>query len=85
MKMLKVILMTAGMATAGSGDVLSGVITSFIGQGYEPLSATIMAVYLHGLAGEIASNELGDESVLAGDIAKNIGRAVKTLFTNYKN
>ena len=75
----------AGMATAGSGDVLSGVITSFIGQGYEPLSATIMAVYLHGLAGEIASNELGDESVLAGDIAKNIGRAVKTLITNYKN
>jgi len=69
-----------GMATAGSGDVLSGVITSFIGQEYSSLAATILAVYLHGASGTIASEILGYESLMAGDIADHIGRAVKGLF-----
>ena len=71
-----------GMATAGSGDVLSGVITSLIGQSYEPISAVILGVFLHGKSGDISASELGYESVLAGDIAKNIGRAAKDLFMN---
>lgn len=69
-----------GMATAGSGDVLSGVITSFIGQKYGSLAATILAVYLHGASGTIASDKLGYESLLASDIAEHIGRAVQDLF-----
>ncbi len=69
-----------GMATAGSGDVLSGVITSLIGQSYESLTAAIVGVYLHGRSGDLAANELGYESVLAGDIAQNIGKAIKDLF-----
>ncbi len=69
-----------GMATAGSGDVLSGVITSLIGQSYEPVTAAVLGVFLHGKAGDFAAEELGYEGVLAGDIAKNIGRAIKDLF-----
>ena len=71
-----------GMATAGSGDVLSGVITSLIGQAYDPVAAAVLGVYIHGLSGDIASMDLGYEGVLAGDIAKNIGRAIKELFKN---
>ncbi|TRO66561.1 NAD(P)H-hydrate dehydratase [Christiangramia sabulilitoris] len=69
-----------GMATAGSGDVLSGVIASLIGQGYEPVSAAVLGVFLHGSAGDIAASKIGYESVLAGDIAKNIGKAIRDLF-----
>ena len=46
-----------GMATAGTGDVLSGMISSFVGQGLEPLSASMLGVYMHGLAGDIAARE----------------------------
>lgn len=69
-----------GMSTAGSGDVLSGVITSLIGQSYEPVSAAVLGVYLHGKSGDMAALDLGYESILAGDIAKNIGMAIKDLF-----
>ncbi|MUP45787.1 NAD(P)H-hydrate dehydratase [Gramella sp. BOM4] len=69
-----------GMATAGSGDVLSGVITSLMGQSYDPLQAAVLGVYLHGLSGDIAAGELGYESLMAGEIARNIGKAVKFLF-----
>lgn len=69
-----------GMATAGSGDVLAGVITSLIGQGYEPVTAAVLGVYLHGASGDIAASKIGYESVLASDIAKNMGRAIKDLF-----
>ncbi|MCG9972470.1 NAD(P)H-hydrate dehydratase [Christiangramia crocea] len=69
-----------GMATAGSGDVLSGVITSLIGQAYEPISAAVLGVFIHGLSGDIASEDLGYEGVIAGDIARNMGRAIKELF-----
>lgn len=74
-----------GMATAGSGDVLSGVITSLLGQRYSPISAAVLGVYLHGLAGDIVSSKLGYESVTAGAIAQHIGRAVQELFRSETN
>lgn len=69
-----------GMATAGSGDVLTGVITAFIGQGYDPLRASILGVYLHGRAGDLAAADLSYEGIIAGDIAKNTGAAILDLF-----
>lgn len=72
-----------GMATAGSGDVLSGVITSLIGQKYNPVGAAVLGVYLHGLSGDIAASELGLESVMAGDIARNIGKACMLLSEDF--
>lgn len=69
----------AGMATAGSGDVLSGVISSLIGQKYNPVVASVLGVYAHGLSGDIAAAELGVESVIAGEIARNMGKAFMRL------
>ena len=69
-----------GMATAGSGDVLTGVITALVGQGYKPLEAAVLGVYLHGKAGDLAAAELSYESTLAGDIAKKTGAAIFDLF-----
>lgn len=64
-----------GMATAGSGDVLTGMILSFLAQGYKPEEAAVAAVFLHGLAGDIAAGTKGQESLIATDIADNIGNA----------
>jgi len=69
-----------GMATAGSGDVLTGIITGLVSQGYEPLVAAIFGVYLHGSAGNIASQEKGFEALVASDIISNIGKAFLALF-----
>jgi hydroxyethylthiazole kinase-like uncharacterized protein yjeF len=63
----------SGMATAGAGDVLSGIITAMLAQGYETKHACILGVYLHGLAGDIAAGKLSKESLLASDIIENIG------------
>ena len=68
-----------GMATAGSGDVLTGIITSLLGQGYQPMWAATVGVYLHGLAGDIAAEKLGQESCIASDIINNIGFAFKNI------
>lgn len=68
----------SGMATAGSGDVLTGIILSLLGQGYIPAHAALVGVYLHGLAGDLAAKEGSEESVIAGDIIENIGRAYRT-------
>ncbi len=72
-----------GMATGGSGDVLTGMITSLLAQGYDPSSAAVAGVYLHGLAGDIALRIHSEESVIAGDILMNIGRAFRE--TNFNN
>ncbi|HEV8083717.1 MAG TPA: NAD(P)H-hydrate dehydratase [Chitinophagaceae bacterium] len=58
----------AGMATAGSGDVLTGIITSLLAQRYSPLNSCILGVYLHGLAGDFAAKKLSKEAMIAGDI-----------------
>lgn len=73
-----------GMATAGSGDVLTGVLTALIGQGYEPLRAAVLGIYLHGKAGDLAAARFSYEGVLAGDIAKNTGAAIFDLFETEK-
>ncbi|NLE24020.1 MAG: NAD(P)H-hydrate dehydratase [Clostridiaceae bacterium] len=65
-----------GMATAGSGDVLAGVITSLLGQGLSPYDAAVTGVYLHGLAGDIAAADKGAAGVMATDIAENISKAI---------
>ncbi|MCK5450444.1 MAG: NAD(P)H-hydrate dehydratase [Candidatus Omnitrophica bacterium] len=62
----------SGMATGGTGDVLTGMITSFIGQGVSDYSAVISAVYLHGLAGDIALDKKGPFSLIASDILENL-------------
>lgn len=64
-----------GMATAGSGDVLTGIITSLLAQGYSPGDAAIAGVWLHGLAGDIALETESEESLIAGDIIQHIGKA----------
>ncbi|WP_394973190.1 NAD(P)H-hydrate dehydratase [uncultured Croceitalea sp.] len=69
-----------GMATAGSGDTLTGIITGLVSQSYSPLYASIFGVYLHGLAGDIAVSETGYESLTATTIINNIGRAFMELF-----
>ncbi len=69
-----------GMATAGSGDVLTGVITSLIAQNYDPLKAAIFGVYLHGKSGDIAVETLGYQSLIASSIVNTIGDAYIDLF-----
>jgi len=69
----------AGMATAGSGDVLTGIITGLLARGYKNAEACVVGVYLHGLAGDLAANELGEESLVAGDIIRYLPKAFKRL------
>ena len=64
-----------GMATAGSGDVLTGVITALAGQGLSDFDAAVLAVYIHGLAGDIAAERAGQISLIATDIAQALGDA----------
>ena len=71
-----------GMATAGSGDVLTGVITALIAQGYTPEMSAVLGVYIHGYAGDLAEKSEGAYGVVAGDIAANIGRAIKEIMTS---
>lgn len=67
----------AGMATAGSGDVLTGIIAGLLAQRpSEPLEAAIAAVYLHGLAGDLAANRLGMRPLIASDIIANLSEAI---------
>lgn len=68
-----------GMATAGSGDVLTGIILSLLAQGYSSKEASLFGVYLHGLAGDIAVLEQSLESVIAGDIISNLGNAFNKI------
>lgn len=69
----------AGMATAGSGDVLTGIITALLARGYKQAEACIVGMYLHGLAGDIAAKELGMESLTAGDLITYLPKAFKRL------
>jgi ADP-dependent NAD(P)H-hydrate dehydratase / NAD(P)H-hydrate epimerase len=68
-----------GMATGGSGDVLTGLILGLLAQKYHPLDACLLGVYIHGLAGDLAAKKQGMEAMIAGDIVKHIGKAFKKL------
>jgi len=67
------------LATAGSGDVLTGIITSLLAQNYEPINAAILGVYLHGLTADIALPETGYQSFIASEIINYLGKAFLTL------
>ena len=69
----------SGMGTAGVGDVLTGIIASFIGQGIIPYSASVLGVYLHGLAGDIAAKEKGQFSLIASDLLAKLPQAIKKV------
>lgn len=71
-----------GMATAGSGDVLTGMILSLLSQGYSPEDASVAGVYLHGLAGDLAASKSGFDSLIASDIIDNIGNAYLKVIGN---
>jgi hydroxyethylthiazole kinase-like uncharacterized protein yjeF len=68
-----------GMATAGVGDILTGMIAGFIAQGFSPLSACNAGVYIHGLAGDLAVLDKGELGTLAGDILELIPTALKQI------
>ncbi|MBF0516476.1 MAG: NAD(P)H-hydrate dehydratase, partial [Nitrospirae bacterium] len=70
------------MATAGAGDVLTGIVASMIGQGLPPLYATILGVYLHGITGEIAATKTGLHSTVASDLIDNISPAISFLLND---
>ncbi|ODT53956.1 MAG: hypothetical protein BGP01_02030 [Paludibacter sp. 47-17] len=68
-----------GMATAGSGDVLTGIIGSLLAQGYHPVTAARLGVYLHGLSADLALEQESEESLMAGDIIAGLGKAFRML------
>ncbi len=69
----------AGMATAGSGDVLTGIITGLLASGYERKQACMLGVYLHGLAGDLAARDLGQEGLIASDLITYLPKAFMKL------
>ena len=69
----------SGLATGGSGDVLTGIITSLLAQNYTPTEASIFGVYLHGFAADLALDHQSQESLLPSDVIDNLGRAFKVL------
>jgi len=69
-----------GMATGGSGDVLTGMVLGFLCQGLDVEEAAVLSVFLHGGAGDLAAGELGEESLMAGDIMDAIPRAISDMW-----
>jgi hydroxyethylthiazole kinase-like uncharacterized protein yjeF len=69
----------AGMAKGGSGDALTGMVTGFLAQGYQPREAAVISVYLHGLAGDMAASYFSQQSMLASDLIDYIGQAILSV------
>ncbi|MEN3324034.1 NAD(P)H-hydrate dehydratase [Mariniflexile soesokkakense] len=69
-----------GLATAGSGDVLTGIITGLVAQGYNPLNASVFGVYLHGKSADIGVEDYGYQSLIASHVIDYLGEAYKDLF-----
>ncbi|UGU16177.1 NAD(P)H-hydrate dehydratase [Sinomicrobium kalidii] len=74
-----------GMATGGSGDVLTGMITGLMSQGYPALHAAVFGVYLHGKAGDIAASGTGYEALIASGIIAAVGEAYMDFFARPEN
>ncbi len=70
-----------GMATAGTGDVLSGMIASFLAQGLSPQDASSLGVYMHGCAGDMAAERKGERSMVASDIIKELPRVFRSIIS----
>lgn len=68
-----------GMATGGSGDVLTGVVTALLGQGLPPFEAAQLGVHVHGLAGDLAADQLGQVSLVASDLLRFLPAAFRTV------
>jgi ADP-dependent NAD(P)H-hydrate dehydratase len=68
-----------GMATGGTGDVLTGIITALVCQGLSPFDAAVLGAHVHGLAGDLAANELGQVSLIASDLLKYLPAAFQSL------
>lgn len=71
----------SGLAKGGSGDALTGIITAFLAQNYEPLNAALLGVYIHGLAADITLETQSRESMLITDVIENLGNAFKKIQT----
>lgn len=69
----------SGLAKGGSGDALTGMITSFLAQGYLPFQASILSVYLHGLAADITLKSQSEESMLITDVIESLGEGFKAI------
>lgn len=67
-----------GMATGGSGDVLTGILTGLLVQGYDPQAACLLGVFLHGLAGDLAAQTVSEPGLIAGDLVDFLGKAWRT-------
>ena len=68
-----------GMATGGSGDVLTGILLGLKAQGYTSIETCLLGVFIHGLAGDIAAKKLGYEALTAGEITNNLGKAFRKM------
>ena len=69
----------SGLAKGGSGDALTGIISAFLAQGYEPMQAALLGVYLHGLAADITLENQSEESMIITDVIENLGKAFKRI------
>lgn len=69
----------AGMATAGSGDVLTGLLTGLLAQGYTSINTAVLGMFLHGLAGDFAASNTSEESLIASDIINYLGNSFSKL------
>jgi NAD(P)H-hydrate epimerase len=71
------------MSTGGSGDVLTGIITGLMAQGYSSLESCLLGVFIHGRAGDFAADTLGFEALVAGDIIINLGKSFQSLYGKF--
>jgi NAD(P)H-hydrate epimerase len=69
----------SGLASGGTGDVLTGIIAAFLGQGVEATRAAALGVYVHGLAGDLAAEALGEAGMIAGDVLDHVPYALMEL------
>ena len=68
-----------GMGTGGSGDVLTGILVGLLAQGYSSEESAILGVYLHGLSGDLAAQDVGQHALIASDLIRFLGKAFQTL------